>query len=293
VLSLLCLLGGTRQVCAHGFGQRSDLPVPLWLYVTGAAATVALSFVVVGLWMRQAPHLHTYPRLNLLRFRLGRLLAHPRLLAVWRLLAVCLYVLLIVAGLFGTLDPTRNLAPTLIWVIWWVGLAYASALVGNLWAVINPLATLYTWGEVLYRRLTAGGELSRHWRYPPALGVWPGVVLFWLFAWIELVYDNSSVPSHLAGFTLLYSALTWLGMFLFGQEIWLRHGEAFALVFSAAGTVFAHGSTRAGPGGVPGVPKRLPGSRRGVYRLLRLFSSSPSGSTRVEPAPVGSGTGTT
>ena len=36
------------QAYAHGFGERYDLPVPLWLYVGGAGATVALSFVVIG-----------------------------------------------------------------------------------------------------------------------------------------------------------------------------------------------------------------------------------------------------
>ena len=33
---------------AHGFGERYDLPVPLWLYLYGAGATVLVSFVVVG-----------------------------------------------------------------------------------------------------------------------------------------------------------------------------------------------------------------------------------------------------
>jgi hypothetical protein len=200
--------------------------------VTGAAAAVALSFLVLGAWMRHLPNLRTYPRVNLLQYRVARLLAHPVLLAAVRLVSVGLYVLLIVAGLFGTANPTRNLAPTLLWVIWWVGLAYFSALLGNLWAVINPLATIYAWAEKIYRHAAPGHELSRYLRYPPALGVWPGVGLFLLFAWVELVFDGSAVPSNLAALTLLYSALTWLGMFVFGKDVWLRHGETFALVFA-------------------------------------------------------------
>ena len=35
---------------AHGFGERYDLPVPLWLYLYGAGATVLVSFVVVGMF---------------------------------------------------------------------------------------------------------------------------------------------------------------------------------------------------------------------------------------------------
>ena len=52
------------QAYAHGFGERYDLPVPLWLYVGGAGATVALSFVVIGLFVRGTPRLNDYPRLN-------------------------------------------------------------------------------------------------------------------------------------------------------------------------------------------------------------------------------------
>ena len=37
---------------AHGFGQRYDLPVPLWLYLLGAGAAVLLSFVAVGISLR-------------------------------------------------------------------------------------------------------------------------------------------------------------------------------------------------------------------------------------------------
>ena len=40
---------------AHGFGERYDLPVPLWLYLYGAGATVLVSFVVVGMFLRGRP----------------------------------------------------------------------------------------------------------------------------------------------------------------------------------------------------------------------------------------------
>ncbi len=40
-------------VYTHGFGERYDLPVPLNYFLVGAAATVALSFVVIGLFVRR------------------------------------------------------------------------------------------------------------------------------------------------------------------------------------------------------------------------------------------------
>src|SRR5262249_27581422 len=57
---------------AHGFGQRYDLPIPLSFYLTGAAAAVVVSFVVVGLFVREAPRVHLYPRIDLTATPLGR-----------------------------------------------------------------------------------------------------------------------------------------------------------------------------------------------------------------------------
>src|SRR5258708_20941141 len=62
---------------AHGFGQRYDLPVPLGLWIAGAAAAVAFSFVAIGLFMRWRPSPARYPRLNLLRGPLRPLFAAP------------------------------------------------------------------------------------------------------------------------------------------------------------------------------------------------------------------------
>ena len=38
---------------AHGFGQRYDLPVPLGLFMLGAGASVVLSFLGMGLFVRK------------------------------------------------------------------------------------------------------------------------------------------------------------------------------------------------------------------------------------------------
>jgi tetratricopeptide (TPR) repeat protein len=227
----LFMLNPPGAVYAHGFGQRYDLPVPLWLYVTGAATAVVFSFVVVAIFLRGPSRSHPYPRYNLLRSPLGHFLTSPAILSGVKLVSVALFVLLILTGLFGNPRTTRNLTPTLVWVIWWVGLAYVSALVGNLWALINPWKILFEWAEWLNHRVTHGAAFSLHWPYPQTWGAWPGVVLFVVFAWIELAFEGAALPGNLAGLILLYSALTWTGMFLFGKDVWLRYGEAFSLVF--------------------------------------------------------------
>lgn len=216
---------------AHGFGERYDLPVPLYLYITGAGAAVAFSFVVIGLFIRATAGPHAYSRLNLLQWSAGRALVHPAVVQSIRAASVGLYLLVIVAGLIGDASPVENLAPTMVWVIWWVGLAYVSALVGDVWALINPWRTIFDWAERLYRRADDEGELSLGYPYLDRLGVWPGVLLFLGFAWVELVYGDSGVPGRVAQLVLAYSMITWGGMLLFGKDEWLRRGEAFSLAF--------------------------------------------------------------
>ncbi len=53
--ALLLIAIVVRPAGAHGFGQRYDLPVPLWLWVTAAAAAVVSSFAVIGLFVRASP----------------------------------------------------------------------------------------------------------------------------------------------------------------------------------------------------------------------------------------------
>jgi len=221
----------TGPAHAHGFGARYDLPIPLSLYLAGAGLTVAVSFAMLAVFMRSAPVSDGHWRLNLTRTAGGRFLVAPAFLLACRTLAVALFLVAVAAGLFGVQSPLKNIAPVMVWAIWWVGMAYISALLGDLWALVNPLDTLFAWAEALRARIRPGGKLALGLRYPDALGAWPAVVLFLAFVWMELVWEKSDSPAYLAAAMLAYSALTWLGMLLFGRAQWLCHGEVFTLVF--------------------------------------------------------------
>ena len=226
------VLGLTLQPAyAHGFGERYDLPVPLYLYVTGAGLAVALSFAAIGYFLRGQRGHGGYPTFNLLQLRVGRLLAHPVLLLAVKVTSVSLFLLTVAAGALGSQAPIENLAPTMVWILWWVGIAYVSALLGNVWALINPLKIIFEWADALYRRLNPGDQLSMGLSYPKKLGVWPSFILFFIFAWIELVYPNSSMPRNIALYVVAYSMVTWTGMVIYGKEVWLSKGEAFSVVF--------------------------------------------------------------
>lgn len=216
---------------AHGFGQRFDLPVPLWLWVVGAGATILLSFLMMALFLKQDQDRFGYPRLNLLRFRVARAFAHPIVVLVLRAAAAVAFVVTVLAGFFGTPDPFRNLVPTMLWVVWWIGFAFVCALVGDLWALVNPLRTLFAWAETFYARLSNARSLSLQRNYPRRLGVWPSVILLFGFAWAELVWYESDVPLNLAVLIMVYSLFTWTGMFIYGREVWLQNADAFSVAF--------------------------------------------------------------
>ncbi len=220
---------------AHAFGPRYDLPLPLNLYLIGAGAAVALSFVVMALAFRTRPAGSDRPGIDLLQFRAMRVLQHPAATGGFQAVSLALFAVILVAGFFGGQDTSRNIAPTFVWIIWWVGLAYVAALAGNPWPVINPWSIVFAGVERLIRRFGAGNRTDLGFAYPSWLGLWPAAVLFGLFAWFELIGETGTVPRILATTIAVYSILTWLAMAAFGRDVWLGRGEAFSLAFAVFG----------------------------------------------------------
>ena len=218
-------------VYAHGFGERYDLPLPLGYFAVGGGLAVVLSFAVIGFFVGAAASDSGYPRLNLFRGRPLRILLTGPVYGLLRTAALFLFLLVIATGLFGTQRPVNNLTPTFVWIIWWVGMGFAVALLGNLWQVVNPWKTIFDLAETIYRRFKPQGELDGGRNYPESWGVWPAVILFFAFAWIENALPDAAAPALLAGLIIAYSLLTLGGMYLFGPQQWLRQGEVFSVIY--------------------------------------------------------------
>lgn len=223
------------SVSAHGFGQRYDLPVPLGLFMLGAGASVVLSFLGMGLFVRRKRESMDYPSYNLLASPLSAWIGNRGFLSFVRAISVILFCVMLAAGFWGSENPDKNIAPTMVWIIWWVGLAYICALAGNLWSLVNPWSIIFSGAEALYRKITPGGSLSPEQPFTESPGVWPAVGLFLWFAWAEIVWPHNDLPLNLAVAALGYSIITWTGMFLYGKEAWLRRGEAFSIIFGVMG----------------------------------------------------------
>ncbi len=222
-------LGTPLLACAHAFEERYDLPAPLSYFTTGAAAVVILSFVVAQLVVEHTSSTTSSGRV----IRLGALL--PALRIVARAIGLFIFALTIICGLYGTADPQMNLAPNIVWIIWWVGLSLTVACTGNIWPALDPWRTLFDAADALARRVGMRSGIALNRPYPNALGAWPAVVLLLTLSWFEVAYPEAAVPYRLACVAIAWSVVTLSGMVLFGAEPWQRNADVFAVYFATLG----------------------------------------------------------
>ncbi|PTL60481.1 fenitrothion hydrolase [Paraconexibacter algicola] len=223
------LLPATPAV-AHGIDAAPDLPVPSWLFGWAAAIVLVVSFVWLGTAWRtprlrpagpDAPGADRAPDA-----------ADPVPLAVQipvGALAVVLWLATMWAGWSGTEVPEANLAPTLVFVVFWVGVAVASILFGDVWSTLSPFRALGRGVGALTRRLGVEGPPAVD--YPQRLGAWPAALGVLAFAWLELVASSGDRPANIATATAIYSGVTFVGMAVYGVETWHRRAEAFSVLF--------------------------------------------------------------
>ena len=225
--ALLVLLA--PSVLAHGVGQRIDLPLPLPLYLGGAAAVVAASFAFV-VFSGRSFFRGGYPSFNLSRLRAFRALQSAPFVFAVRAFFLLLFFLTVAAGFLGSQTPVFNVAPVLVWVCFAVGLTFFVAVFGNVWEIVNPVRSLHellSWGV----RLPSGKELGHLARYPSWLGAWPAVAFYFFYRWVENALERSSEPAVLSVLIVSYAAFSLLAMTVFGREAWLRNADPFSVLF--------------------------------------------------------------
>jgi hypothetical protein len=232
-------------VLAHGIGGIRDLPVPGWLFLYGAAVVLVVSFVALGMLWRQ-PLLERPEAGSPLPPSLQRILLSRTLRVGLGGISFVLLALIALTALFGERSPAQNLAPTFVYVLFWVGLVPVVVFVGNVWPLVNPWRAAADAVAWLWSR--AGHPWSRILEYPAWLGLWPGAVLLASFTALELTYSDPSDPRALGLAVCLYSAIVWFGMMLFGRRAWLANGEAFSIYFGLLGRLSPLALRRGQPG---------------------------------------------
>jgi hypothetical protein len=200
---------------AHGLVQRTNLPIPEWLFAWGATIVLVVSFAALAvLW--PAPRLQD-PPWRALPGGLGRALGAPAARVVCGLVGLGLLGVVVAAGYVAGGSALDNLAPTFILIDFWVGLAFASVLFGDVFRAFSP------WRVLRFPGLRP---------YPERWGRYPAAFAFIGFTWVELVSGWGETPRTLATAALAYTAYTLAAQLVFGTETWSRRGEAFAVYYN-------------------------------------------------------------
>jgi hypothetical protein len=212
---------------AHGIVGRADLPLPETLFGAAAAGVLVVSFVALALgWSR--PRLKSLPEKDLFVF--------PRALEVLLgTLGVLLFFFTVYAGIAGTSGQNDNLAPTMVYVAFWVGVPVASLFLGNVFGVISPWRALGRATGWIASRI--GGAMPEPLAYPERLGRIPAAAGLFGFAICELCWAKATEPGPLAIIMLLYFVAMLVGMSLYGVEAWTRNADAFGVLFGLIGSL--------------------------------------------------------
>ncbi len=185
--------------------------------------------LVLGLWslLARIPHTLTRRTYNLENFKPLRPLLHLLNNSIWplqflKLLVVAIFLLVIVAGLYGTPIAERNLATVLTWNIWWAGLIVSVFFLGSAWCSVCPWDTLASW--MVRPRLWFGKiNNSLDLKVPRYLrNVWPALLMFIGLTWLELGVGVTTSPYATALLSLLMVVLATLGMALFRNKAFCR-----------------------------------------------------------------------
>jgi hypothetical protein len=207
---------------AHGIGGVSDPPIPMWLTYYGGAAVLVVSFAALGtLWRR--PLLENEER----RPVVERVTA---LRVLGGLVGFALFVLVFFAALAGERSAGTNIAPTFVYVVFWLGLVPVVVLFGDVWRWLNPWRAAADATAWLWKRSRLDWEPP--FAYPARLGRWPAAVLLFAFAVLELAWTDPSDPRALALAIAIYSWIMWVGAAAFGRVAWFANGDAFSVYFA-------------------------------------------------------------
>jgi hypothetical protein len=204
----------------HGIGGRQDLPLPFGLAVGGAAAAIALSFIVLAVAWR-SPRYKGDASGRPLPAAITRGIDSGAFRWIVRLFGLATFLYAGVALLFGV-DRLTNPIFGFVYILVWVGLVPVSILLGPVWRTLNPLRTLHLLISKGLRQPPSKGLID----LPPGLGLWPAALGIFAFTWLELVEPDRATLPVLQVWLALYVVITLFGAVLFGDR-WFSTGDPF------------------------------------------------------------------
>lgn len=227
VSAVLATLATPAAASAHGLVGRADLPLPGYLFFWGAAAVLAISFAAIAaLWRR--PILQEVSG-RAIAPRLGRVLTSRAVDVACGAIGVALLGVVLWSAFWGVWPTNDNFAQVWVFIVVWVGFVPLSVLFGDFYRAFNPFRALgRAFGWLVAK--VGGGDATDPLPYPDRLGYWPATFGLYLFGLLELAYNPTAAELGVA--VLIYGAIQFIGMGLYGTEVWSRRGDGMAVYFN-------------------------------------------------------------
>ncbi len=210
-------------IFAHGVGGRLDLPLSEWQVAWAAAVALVFSFAALGYFW----HKPLLKKLSLGRSTFNVFIKASLLKIVFRYISLILFLVVVVAGFIGQDNTVANLAPITVFVIFWIGIAFASALFGHIWKNLSPWETL---GNLVDRIRVKGREEETAPKW--LTSGWSALLPISVFHWFELAYHDGASPRVLGWWISIYT----IGLMTIAWK-WgwsqARKAEGFDVLFSA------------------------------------------------------------
>ena len=186
---------------------------------------MAASFVALGMFWET-------PRLR--AAAAGRALPEPlqqagqALVLIARAAGLFALAVLLYAALAGNTNPSVNIAPVAVYIVFWVGLQVVSVLIGDVWRGLNPFcaaadASAWGWARLKGRPVSEPGR--------GAGNQWWAVAAVFGFVWLELAYHDNTEPRVLGFYLAAYTVAMLVGAAVFGPG-WVRDAEGFGVLFT-------------------------------------------------------------
>lgn len=218
----------------HGIGQHGDAGMTMihpglplgWILAIAFAAIVIFGWTI-GVEAPKNTEIKTrnLAELPIIGHAAVFLNSSPVPLFILKVITVTAFMLVVIAGFFGTVYPERNLATVLVWNWWWPLVIVSVFFVGSAWCAICPWDTLSSWivRRKLWRRAFPhpgrNRSVPKHLRH-----VWLALALFLGLTWLELGVGVTSIPSATAMMALVMLGLSLVFLILYERKAFCRYG---------------------------------------------------------------------
>ncbi|MFQ5605466.1 MAG: 4Fe-4S binding protein [bacterium] len=200
--------------------------IPDWLYYSSIVIIMLVSFGILEMLKHKNKGLAQTRKWELTQYRLFKIFFKSRKVqAAIQFIVVLLFLTILFAGFYGNQLPGENIAPTLTWNIWWIGLIFLILFFGKMWCYVCPWDALTNWLTRLSFFKIKQDTVNLGWRWPRFFkNIYLATILFVFLTWLELGYHVTLSPEATATLGLLMFGLVFVPGLLFEKKSFCRYG---------------------------------------------------------------------